>query len=357
MIFKKTNFGKTAEGFSADLFFIKNKNDVEIEITNFGGIIKAIRFPDKKGNVKDVVLGFDSLSGYETNNPYFGCVVGRYANRIANGAFSLEGKKYTLARNNNENHLHGGIKGFNKVLWDAVDIIRENEAGVLLSYLSRDGEEGYPGNLSVKVEYLLNEKNELKINYYAKTDKPTIINLTNHSYFNLGGEQSNDILGHEIMINADRITPVDETLIPTGEFMEVADTPLDLRSFKNIGERINEDFTQLNYSGGYDHNWVINRQSDSPALAAVLRDPETGRGLEVFTTQPGIQFYTGNFLNGSIEGKSGKKYAKRSGLCLETQHFPDSPNKQNFPSTVLLPGDEYRHTTVFRLIIQRFKII
>lgn len=338
----KTAFGKTSEGQPVDLYTLINANSMTVKITNYGGIVTSLTVPDKNGKFEDVVLGFDTFDTYLKGHPYFGAIVGRYGNRVAKGKFTLQGIEYTLAKNNGENHLHGGIKGFDKVVWQAVEIKKDNEIGIKLSYLSKDGEEGYPGNLSVVVIYTLTNNNELRIEYEAETDKATPVNLTHHSYFNLKGAGTGNILGHLLTIRAHRFTPVDEGLIPTGELKSVKDTPMDFTSPKTIGERINQA------KGGYDHNYVLDNWDGSLKLAAIVSEPFTGRVMEVLTTEPGLQFYSGNFLDGSIRGKNGKRYEKHYGFCLETQHFPDSPNKPDFPSTILQPGEKYTHTTIYR---------
>ncbi len=340
----KSSFGKTKQDQPVDLYTLTNTNGMTVKITNYGGIVTSLQVPDKNGQLEDVVLGFDSLDKYLEGHPYFGAVVGRYGNRIAKGKFTLNGTEYQLAANNGENHLHGGIKGFDKVVWNAEIVKKENEVGIKLSYLSKDGEEGYPGNLSVGVIYTLTKNNELKIQYEAETDKPTPVNLTHHSYFNLKGAGNGDILGHLMTISADRFTPVDEGLIPTGELKSVKDTPMDFTVLKAIGERIDR------VKGGYDHNYVLNDRDGSLKRAAKVVDPVSGRVMEVRTTEPGLQFYTGNFLDGTITGKNGKVYHKHYGFCLETQHFPDSPNKPEFPSTILKPGEKYTHTTIYRFL-------
>jgi aldose 1-epimerase len=340
----KSDFGKTKEGQAVDLYTLTNDSGMVVKITNYGGIVTSLTVPDKNGKFDDVVLGFDSLDQYLEGHPYFGALVGRYGNRIAKGKFTLNGTEYKLAANNGENHLHGGIKGFDKVVWNAEIVKQENEVGVKLSYLSKDGEEGYPGNLSVVVTYTLTKNNELKINYEAETDKPTPVNLTHHSYFNLKGAGNGDILGHLLTIDADRFTPVDEGLIPTGELKSVKDTPMDFTVPKAIGERINQ------VKGGYDHNYVLNGWDGSLRLAAKVVEPLSGREMEVWTTEPGLQFYTGNFLDGTITGKNGKVYNKHYGFCLETQHFPDSPNKPGFPSTILELGEKYTHKTIYKFL-------
>jgi aldose 1-epimerase len=340
----KSNFGKTKEGQFVDLYTLTNANGMIVKITNYGGIVTSLQVPDKNGQLDDVVLGFDSLDKYLGGHPYFGALIGRYGNRIAKGKFTLNGTEYKLATNNGENHLHGGIQGFDKVIWNGEIIKKENEVGIKLSYLSKDGEEGYPGNLSVVVIYTLTNNNELKISYEAETDKPTPVNLTHHSYFNLKGAGNGDILGHLLTFDADRFTPVDEGLIPTGELKSVKDTPMDFTVPKAIGERISQ------VKGGYDHNYVLNGWDGSLKRAAKVVEPLSGRVMEVWTTEPGLQFYSGNFLDGTITGKNGKVYDKHYGFCLETQHFPDSPNKPQFPSTILEPGEKYTQTTVYRFL-------
>lgn len=345
---QKQAFGKTADGKAVDLYTLTNTNGVEARIMTYGGIVVSLKVPDRNGKLEDVVLGYDNLEGYLKNNsPYFGAIIGRYGNRIAKGRFSLNGREYKLARNNGENHLHGGIKGFDKVVWKAREVKSEDGVGLALSYVSKDGEEGYPGNLSVTVVYTLTNNNQLKIDYSATTDKETIVNLTNHSYFNLAGRGS-ILLNHEIMINADRFTPVDQGLIPTGELRSVKGTPMDFTQPLAIGARIERQDEQLIFGKGYDHNWVLNSGRGKLALAARVYEPTTGRVMEVYTTEPGVQFYTGNFLDGSIRGKRGHVYQKRYGFCLETQHFPDSPNKSNFPSTVLKPSGKFASTTIHK---------
>ena len=340
-------FGKTPEGQEVKLYTLRNVNGASAKIMTYGAIVTSLEMPDSRGRMDDIVLGYDNLDGYLKASPYFGAIVGRYGNRIGKGTFTLDGVAYSLARNDKENHLHGGIKGFDKVVWSDKPVWRSNAVGVELTYLSKDGEEGYPGNLKSTVTYLLTNKNELRIEYVATTDKATPVNLTHHGYFNLTvGER--DILGHELMLNANKFTPVDAGLIPTGELQSVKDTPMDFTKETPIGARIEADFEQLQAGGGYDHNWVLNRAGDGLILAARVVEPTTGRVMEVYTTEPGIQFYAGNFLDGTITGKGGKVYKHRWGFCLETQHFPDSPNKPNFPSTILRPGDTYTTTTVYR---------
>jgi aldose 1-epimerase len=340
------HFGVTPSGEEVQIFALTNNQGVEVRIINYGGIIVAINVPDRNGKIADVVLGHDSLEGYLNRSRYFGALVGRYANRIAHGRFRLNNVEYELATNNGPNHLHGGLRGFDKVVWRA----DASESAVQLTYLSRDGEEGYPGNLSVNVNYSLSEANELRIEYFATTDKDTIINLTNHSYFNLA--TTGTVLDHEVTIRADSFTPIDETLIPTGELRAVAGTPMNFNSPTVIGARINADDEQLRNAGGYDHNFVLRSGNETLRTVGEVYEPETGRVLTVSTTQPGMQFYSGNFLNGSIAGKNGRAYNKHSGFCLETQHFPDSPNHPNFPSTVLRPGEQYHQVTVFKFSVR-----
>jgi aldose 1-epimerase len=347
---EKRSFGKTQEGEPVDLYVLTNKAGFEVAITNYGGTLVSIKAPDRKGQFADVILGYDTVTGYETGKSYFGGTIGRYGNRIAHGQFILNDTIYTLARNDGENHLHGGLIGFNKRVWTARDVSSSAGQALELSYLSKDGEEGYPGNLPVKVVFtVLADRNALKIDYLANTDKETVLNLTNHAYFNLDGQRVGDILGQQLLLHAGKFTPVDSTLIPTGEVRNVHDTPFDFLKPTIIGARINQDNEQLKFGKGYDHNWVLDRGSkEALAPAAEVYDAESGRTLSVSTTEPGIQFYSGNFLDGTVHGKNGETYAHRSALCLETQHFPDSPNHANFPTTVLKPGREYRSTTVYQ---------
>ena len=339
-------FGTMPDGTPVEVFTLSNAGGMEVRAINYGGIITSIRVPDRDGAPGDVVLGFGRLGDYLTkNDPFFGAIIGRYGNRIAAGRFTLEGQTYTLATNNGPNHLHGGNKGFDKVFWTAEPVAGKN--AVTFSRTSADGEEGYPGNLKVQVTYTLTEKNELMVDYFATTDKPTVVNLTQHTYFNLAGHGSGAILGHQLMLNADRYTPVGETLIPTGEVAAVAGTPFDFRKATAIGARIDEAHPQLKNGLGYDHNWVLNRTGSGLQQAARVIEPKSGRTLEVRTTEPGIQFYSGNFLDGKLTGKEGAVYRHRTGFCLETQHFPDSPNQPSFPSTTLRPGEEYKTSTVF----------
>jgi aldose 1-epimerase len=342
-------FGKTSDGQEVFLYTLRNQSGMEVKITNYGGTITSIKVKDRHGKFNDVVLGFDNLDGYisKSNTSYFGALIGRYANRIAHGAFVLDGHQYHVPINDGPNSLHGGLRGFDKRVWQAKDVSTARAPELELHYLSRDGEEGFPGNLSVTVRYSVSGENDLRLDYSATTDKDTVLNLTNHSYFNLAGPGSGDILEHKLTLAADRFTPIDKTLIPTGAIKDVAGTPLDFRKATAIGARINEDDQQLKFAKGYDHNFVLNRSGQGTELAAKVEEPRSGRVLEVFTTQPGIQFYSGNFLNGSVRGIGGV-YNFRSALCLETQHFPDSPNHPNFPSVVLRPGQEFHQTTIFR---------
>ena len=342
-------FGKTTDGQSVEIYTLRNRNGMEARITNYGGIVVSLTAPDRDGKLADVVLGYNDLDTYmRPPFPYFGAIVGRYGNRIAKGRFTLNGVEYKLAVNNGENHLHGGLKGFDKVVWTARE--RKTAAGPALglTYLSKDGEEGYPGNLRVIVVYTLTNNNELKIDYTASTDKDTVINLTHHSYFNLAGEGNGDILKHNLVLRADSFIPTDAGSIPTGEIRNVAGTPFDFRKANTIGERINNDDEQLKFGNGYDQTWVINGRMGVLRQAAIAYEPTTGREMQVWTTEPGVQFYTGNFLDAAIIGKSGKPYPRRSGFCLETQHYPDSPNKPNFPTPTLRKGATYHSTTIYR---------
>ncbi len=343
---RKQAFGKMADGRQADLYVLTNKNGMEVAITNFGGAVVSLKVPNRNGKLGDVVLGYDNLDGYLNDKAYFGGIIGRYANRIAHGQFKLDGKTYNVPKNDGENSLHGGIKGFNKRLWEAKEVPAKTAQVLQLNYLSKDGEEGYPGNLSVTVTYTLTDDNELKIDYAATTDKDTVVNLTNHSYFNLAGE--GNILEHQLLLHAAKFTPVDATLIPTGEIRPVKSTPMDFTTAHAVGERINQDFDQLKLGRGYDHNWVVDGNMGTLRPAARVYESKTGRVLEVSTTEPGIQFYSGNFLDGTIHGKSGKVYNRRDALCLETQHYPDSPNHPQFPTTELKPGQKFHSITVFK---------
>ncbi|HEY6187195.1 MAG TPA: aldose epimerase family protein [Pyrinomonadaceae bacterium] len=342
-------FGKTADGTPVEIYTLTNAHGMEAQIMTYGGIVVSLKAPDRNGRMADVVLGYDTLDGYlKDNGPYMGALIGRYGNRIANGKFTLNGVEYTLAKNNGENHLHGGLKGFDKVVWKGTPL--RGGRGLRLTYLSKDGEEGYPGNLSVTVTYSLTNDNELRIDYAATTDKDTVLNLTHHSYFNLAGAGTGDILGHEVFINADRFVPVaDSGAIPTGELRNVKGTPMDFTKPMAVGARITQPDEQLNFGRGYDHTWVLNKtRARTPSLAARVYEAKSGRVMEVYTTEPGVQFYTGNFLDGTITGKGGKVYNQRYGLCLEAQHYPDSPNQPKFPSTVLKPGQRYTQTTIYK---------
>jgi len=347
----KTSFGKTSGGENIDLYLLRNANGIEAAITNYGGIVVSLKAPDRAGKFDDVVLGFSDLEPYTKPGPYFGALIGRYGNRIAKGRFKLNGVEYKLAVNNDENHLHGGIKGFDKVVWTGRELKTEAGPAVVLTYLSKDGEEGYPGNLRVTVIYTLTNEDELKIDYSATTDKDTVINLTHHSYFNLAGEGNGDILNHVVTINASRFLPTDAGSIPTGELRPVADTPFDFLKATSIDARINQNDEQLKFGNGYDHTWVIDGQPGKLRLAAWAWDPTSWREMQVWTTEPGMQFYTGNFLDGTLTGKSGNRYQRRSGFCFETQHFPDSPNHPSFPTTTLKKGATYKSTTIYKFHI------
>jgi len=343
----KEVFGSLPDGSTADIFTLRNANGMEARITNYGGIVVSLTAPDRNGVWGDVVHGCNSLAEYLKEFYYFGCLVGRYGNRIAKGKFTLNGQEYTLAQNNGENNLHGGIKGFDKVLWKARALDRKDGAALELTYTAKDGEEGFPGNLSVKAIYSLTADNALKLEYTATTDKDTHCNLTHHSYFNLAGK--GDVLGYEMFINSAKYTPVSASLIPTGELRPVAGTPFDFSKPTPIGARIDADDEQIKFGAGYDHNWVLKKERQGRlSLAATVYDPSTGRFLEAFTTEPGVQCYTGNYLDGSLTGKGGWAYPRRSAFCLEPQHFPDSPNQPTFPSTVLKPGQTYRHTLLYK---------
>jgi aldose 1-epimerase len=345
----KTTTKVMFEGKPIESVTLKNSRGVEIQAISYGAIITSLKMPDRAGKPGDIVLGFDRLEQYwaDPPPPYFGAIVGRYGNRIGRGEFPLDGKTYKLATNNGVNHLHGGNRGFDKVLWTVTTKESPEGSSAIFSRTSPDGEEGYPGTLQVRVTYTLNDKNELIVDYHATTDKPTPVNLTQHSYFNMAGEGSGDILGQVLTIDADRYTPVDDTLIPTGQLAPVEGTPFDFRKATAIGARIDQENEQLEFGKGYDHNWVLTRKGAGLQHAARLTDPKSGRTLDIATTEPGLQFYSGNFLDGTIKGKSGHVYAHRTGLCLETQHFPDSPNKPAFPSTIVRPGKAYESRTVF----------
>jgi aldose 1-epimerase len=345
-------FGTLRNNTPVEIYTLTNASGTEMRVTNYGGIITSLKVSDRSGSFGDVVLGFDTLEGYLKDPPYFGALIGRYGNRIAKGQFTLDGRIYKLAVNNGPNHLHGGIRGFDKVLWNAMPTDGSDGVSVTLTRTSPDGEEGYPGNLQVTVRYMLTDKNELMIDYRATTDRSTPINLTQHSYFNLAAD-GGDILGHELMLNATRYTPVDDTLIPTGELATVQGTPFDFRKATAIGARIDAGHVQLKNGKGYDHNWVLDRTGTGLERAAAVFEPKTGRTLEIATTEPGVQFYSGNFLDGTIIGKGRRVYQHRSGFCLETQHFPDSPNHSNFPTTVLQPGKTYASKTVFTFGVRK----
>ena len=346
---QKRAFGTADGGLAVDLYVLRNKSGMEVSITNYGGAVVSLKVPDRAGKFADVVLGYDDAQGYVADKAYFGGIIGRYANRIAHGKFTLGGANYSVPKNDGENALHGGLKGFNKRVWTAKDVSKNGAQALELSYHSQDGEEGYPGNLTAKVVYTLTDNNELKIEYLASTDKDTVVNLTNHSYFNLAGQGSGDILSQRLTIHAQEFSPVDATLIPTAEPRSVRGTPFDFSQAETIGARINQDDQQLKFGHGYDHNWILNPNGEHKlSLAAEVYEPQSGRDLEVWTTEPGVQFYSGNFLDGTIHGKEGKVYGHRSGLCLETQHFPDSPNHPAFPSTVLKPGQTFHSTTVYK---------
>ncbi|HEY1788274.1 MAG TPA: aldose epimerase family protein [Verrucomicrobiae bacterium] len=346
-------FGKTADGTPVEIYTLRNENGMEARIMTYGGIIQSIMVPDRNGQFGDVTLGYDTLDGYLTNSPYFGALIGRYGNRIAKGHFTLDGQEYTLATNNVPNSLHGGIKGFDKVVWTVAEAeVEDGNVELKLTYLSKDGEEGYPGNLQVTATYKLMAKdNALQLKFKATTDKDTVVNLTAHSYFNLDGGGS-VALKHIVYIDADKYTPVDSTLIPTGELAPVAGTPFDFRTPTAIGARIGDDNEQLKFGGGYDHNWVVNHPMGQLALDARVTDPANGRVFEIWSTEPGLQFYSGNFLDGTIKGKGGVVYPHRGTFVMEPQHFPDSPNQPNFPSTVLHPGEVYHNTIIYKFSTQ-----
>ncbi|WP_428741938.1 aldose epimerase family protein [Tenacibaculum sp.] len=353
----KEEFGKTPDSVSIERYTLKNEKGMEVSIMTYGGIITSLKVPNKDNKIEDVVLGFDSLSGYTNPSyvnacPFFGALIGRYGNRIAKGEFSLDGTEYKLATNDGPNHLHGGVKGFDKVVWNAAETQTDSTASLVLTYLSKDMEEGYPGNLKTKVTYTLNNNNELQVVYDATTDKKTIVNLTQHSYFNLSGNFSKPILDNEVTINADKFVPVDATLISTGELKDVANTPFDFRTAKTIGKDIEDDNEQLKRGKGFDHCWVLNNQNEGMRFAASVYEPTSGRLLEVYTDEPGIQLYTGNFLDGTLPSKQGGTYGHRTGLCLETEHYPDSPNQKDFPSVVLNPGEKYETKTTFKFSVK-----
>jgi aldose 1-epimerase len=345
----KKAFGKTPDGQEVDLYILTNTAGMTAKIMTYGAILTELDVPDRDGKAADVVLGFDNLKDYLAGHPYFGATVGRVANRIAKGKFTLDGKEYKLAVNNGPNALHGGLKGFDKVVWTAAPVATPDGAAVIFKYVSKDGEEGYPGNLTATVVYTLTNENALRLDYTAKTDKATPVNLTNHTYFNLAGAKAGDILGHGLTLFADRYTPVDDTLIPTGEIKPVKGTPLDFTRATRIGARIDQ---LKGEPGGYDHNYVLNSEGKELALAARVHEAKSGRTMEMWTTEPGVQFYTGNFLDGKQTGRGGVVYKKHGGFCLEAQHFPDSVNHANFPSMILKPGQTYRQTTIYKFSVK-----
>lgn len=349
---KPVPFGTTADGTPVDVYTLTNAHGLRLRAMTYGATVLSLEIPDRQGKLADVVLGYGSLDEYVKDSPYFGAVVGRYGNRIAKGRFSVDGREYSLALNNEPGGikcaLHGGTRGFDKVVWKGEGLVQDGAQGVRFTYLSKDGEEGYPGNLTVSVTYLLTDANEWQVAYELRTDKTTPVNVSQHSYFNLKGEGEGDILGHELKLVASKYTPVDAGLIPTGELAPVAGTPFDFTGFQPIGARVNDRHEQLAFGCGYDHNWVLDNQSGELALAASVHEPGSGRTMDVLTTEPGIQFYCGNFLDGSLTGKSRRKYRFRDGFCLETQHYPDSPNQKAFPSTLLEPGQAKVSRTVFR---------
>jgi aldose 1-epimerase len=349
----KQPFG-SVDGQPVEIYTLKNSQGAEAKIMTYGGIVQSLKMPDREGNFSDVVLGFDNVHDYVKDSPYFGALIGRYGNRIGDAKFTLEGKTYTLAPNNNGNTLHGGLKGFDKVIWTVEKAdVTSNGPELKLNYLSKDGEEGFPGNLNVTAVYTLTDDNELRLEYTATTDKPTVVNLTQHSYFNLRGQGNGDILGHIVYIDADKTTPTDSELIPTGELASVDGTPFDFRKPTAIGARINDPNTVLQYGPGYDHNWVINKPLGKLGLAARVFEPTTGRVLEVLSTEPGLQFYAGNFLDGTLTGKDGKVYQRRTAFAMEPQHFPDSPNKPQFPTTELKPGQTYHNVIIYKFSVRK----
>lgn len=352
----KRLFGRLPDGRDVELFTLTNNNGMKATIATLGGIVTTLTAPDRDGRFADVVLGFDDLEQYLAGHPYFGAIIGRYGNRIGMGTFVLDGQTHFLAKNNNSNHLHGGISGFDKRLWQAQPRVTPVGPQLELSYVSPDGEEGYPGRLNVHVTYTLNEKNEFRIDYRATTDKPTHVNLTNHSYFNLAGQGSGGIRNHQVAIYADKFTPIDAGQIPTGELRRVDGTPMDFREPTAIGARIDSENEQIQLGHGFDHNWVLNKNEKELSIAARVFDPVSGRVMEVFTREPGIQFYTANFLDGSLQGKAGKSYGRRCAYCLETQHFPDSPNKPEYPTTLLLPNGIYETTTEYHFLTEEPRI-
>ncbi|WP_370479211.1 aldose epimerase family protein [Tamlana flava] len=346
----KSDYGIMPDSTTVEQYVLKNANGVEMSVITFGGRITSLKVPNKNGEFENVVLGFDNLDDYLKDNPFFGALIGRFGNRIAKGKFTLNGEEYTLATNNGENHLHGGVDGYDRVVWTAEPIEDDKNPGLKLTYLSKDGEEGYPGNLNITVVYTLTDDNTLEVDYEATTDKATVINLTQHAYFNLTGDFSKDILDHEVVINADAFLPVDATLIPSGEIRKVEGTPFDFTTAKAVGKEINADNEQLKLGGGYDHCWVLNGDKGTLRMAASAYDKNSGRLMEIYSTEPGIQFYTGNFLDGTLPMPNGGTYEHRTGFCLETQHYPDSPNQNNFPSVVLNPGETYKTKTTFNFL-------
>jgi aldose 1-epimerase len=344
----KASFGTMPDGSVVEVYTLRNAGGMEARICTYGGIVVSLTAPDRTGKFGDIVLGYDNLDGYRTNSPYFGALIGRYGNRIGGAKFTLEGKTYTLAANNGPNTLHGGLKGFDKVVWTAKPLAGSSGPALQLTYVSKDGEEGFPGTLSVTAVYTLADQNELRLNFTATTDKPTVCNLTHHSYFNLRGQGDGDILGHEVYINSDKTTPVNKELITTGEYAPVEGTPFDFRKPTAIGARINDPDSQLQFGPGYDHNWVINKPMGQLGLQARVHEPTSGRVMEVWSDEPGLQFYAGNFLDGTIKGKGGKVYQRRTGFCMEPQHYPDSPNKPMFPTTELKPGETFKNTIIYK---------
>jgi aldose 1-epimerase len=343
----KRPFGQTPDGSEVDLYTLAGGGGMQAGITTYGGALIYLSAPDRRGQLANLVLGVDNLEGMRKQSAFLGALIGRYGNRIGHGRFTLDGATYRLPRNNGDNTLHGGARGFDKYVWKA----SERAEGLELMLTSPDGDEGFPGTLNVRVLYSLSDDGELRIDYTAHTDKPTVVNLTNHAYFNLAGAGNGNVLGHRVLIFADRFTPVDSGLIPTGELRRVQGTPFDFTTATEIGERINQDNEQLKFGGGYDHNWVLNKRDGGVAKAAEVWEPQTGRHMEVWTDQPGMQLYTSNFLDGSIRGWDGKTYSRHSAFCMETQHYPDSPNKPEFPLTELRPGDLYRTTTIYRFSV------
>ena len=345
-------FGQTADGTPVTIYTLRNENGMEAHILNYGGIVQSLLVPDKSGKFGDVVLGYDDLNGYETNSPYFGALIGRYGNRIAKGHFTLDGKDYTLAVNNGVNSLHGGLKGFDKVVWNAHPTLTKRGPALELTYTSKDGEEGYPGTLTVKAVYTVTHRNGLRVDFTATTDKDTVVNLTHHGYFNLAGQGNGNILNHVVYLNASKFTPVDSTLIPNGELRDVTGTPFDFRTPTAVDARVNADDEQIKFGGGYDHNWVVDHPMGELGLDARVTEPTTGRVMEVWSTEPGLQFYCGNFLDGTIHGKGGQIYVHRGAIVMEPQHYPDSPNQANFPSTVLHPGEVYHNTIIYKFGVE-----